>query len=183
VKGMSDLPAVHVLTVAMEDFQKLKRQAERAIAQLSDDEFFFQLNNDQNSIYVIMKHMAGNMLSRWTDFRTTDGEKPERNRDEEFIERVVPRANVLEYWEHGWNCLFKALRSIQPDELMNQITIREECLSIFSAISRQLAHYAYHVGQIVLLAKHIRGRDWNYLTIPRGQSEQFNREMRNRAKE
>lgn len=171
------IPA-HVIEIVLAELHKLKTQSDRTIAQLRDEDLFFQLNPDQNSIYVIMKHMARNMLSRWTDFRTTDGEKDWRNRDEEFIERVVPRQQVLNHWESGWKCLFDAMASIQPDELMRTITIRGEAMSLFQAINRQTAHYGYHVGQIVLLAKHIRGKDWQYLTIPRGQSEQFNRQMR-----
>lgn len=176
----SDIPT-HVLQIVLAELHKLKSQSDRAIAQLRDEDLFVQLNPDQNSISVIMKHMSGNMLSRWMDFRTTDGEKDWRNRDDEFVERIVPRAQVLEHWERGWKCLFNAMNSIQQDELMRTITIRGEAMSLFQAINRQTAHYGYHVGQIVLLAKHIRGKDWQYLTIPRGQSEQFNEQMRQRC--
>jgi hypothetical protein len=168
----------HVLMAVDDELHKLKSSADRAIAQLADDELFIQLNSDQNSIYVILKHMAGNMLSRWTDFRTTDGEKPNRNRDEEFVERRVSRAEILAYWERGWARCFAAVASMRPEELDQPlIVIRGQRMSVFEALNRQTAHYAYHVGQIILIAKHICGPRWKYLTIPRGQSEQFHQQM------
>jgi hypothetical protein len=177
---MSNALADGVLASCIDEFGKLKRMAERAIEQLADEDLFFQLNPDQNSIYVIMKHMAGNMLSRWTDFLTSDGEKPWRHRDQEFIEEVVPRAQVMEKWANGWECVFAALRGMTGEDLARTIVIRGEKMSAFSAISRQISHYGYHVGQIVLLAKHIKlskSQDWKYLTIPRGKSQEFNQGM------
>ena len=166
-----------ILAAVLDELHKLKRMAERAMAQLRDEDFFFRLNGDQNSVYVIVKHLAGNMRSRWTDFRTADGEKPDRNRDEEFVERTgVARAEIMATWERGWACTFAAVGSVRPEELgLELVRIRGERMTVFAAINRQTSHYAYHVGQIVLLAKHVRGADWQYLTIPRGQSEQYNR--------
>lgn len=181
MKASSKL-AEHILAVVIQDFRKLKKQCEHAIFQLHDDELFFQLNSDQNSVYVIMKHLGGNMLSRWTDFRTTDGEKPDRDRDEEFVERRVSRTEIMAYWESGWDCLLSAMLSVRPDELQSPVVIRGESMSLFTAINRQTAHYAYHTGQIILIAKHIRGVEWKYLTIPRGQSKQYNEKLNSSSK-
>ena len=157
---------------AMRAYKKL---AEKAIAQIKDEEFFVTLDDESNSIAVIMKHMAGNMLSRWTDFLTSDGEKPNRNRDMEFvIESNTTKDEVVAYWERGWQCVFDALQPLHPEDCEKTITIRGEPHTIVQALNRQLMHYAYHIGQIVFLAKHFRATEWNSLSIPRNRSAQFN---------
>jgi hypothetical protein len=163
-----------ILTACVEEFHKLKEMAERAMEQLEDHDFHFRLHDDANSIGVIVKHLAGNMRSRFSDFLTSDGEKPERHRDNEFIEEQLPRSDIMSLWETGWEIIFGALKPLNDSDLCRIVTIRGEPHTVFKAINRQTAHYGYHVGQIVLLARHIKGSDWKYLTIPRGQSEQFN---------
>jgi hypothetical protein len=172
----------HTATMAALDgeLRRYKRTAERAFDQLADQDFFFRLNDRQNSIWVIIKHLAGNMHSRWTDFLTSDGEKPGRHRDNEFVEDVVPRAHIMQVWEDGWACTFNAISPLCDGDLLKTITIRGEPMTAVSAITRQIAHYASHIGQIMLIAKHIKGNDWKWLTIPPGQSEQFNRQLRDR---
>jgi len=153
---------------AMRAYKKL---AGKALAQLKDEEFFVTLDDEGNSVAVVMKHMAGNMLSRWTDFLSSDGEKPNRNRDMEFvIERNTTKDAVLDYWERGWQCVFAALDPLQVDDLETRVFIRGEEHTVVQAINRQLMHYAYHIGQIVYLAKHFRATDWNSLSIPRNRS-------------
>ena len=146
--------AQHYLNDAIKTFRDYKKLAEGAFAQISDKDFFKTLDEESNSIAVNMKHMAGNMISRWTDFLTTDGEKPERNRDIEFV--MLPgtsKDDILAYWEKGWKCVFEAVGPLQPEDLMRTIKIRGQDHTVIQAINRQLAHYAYHVGQIVFLAK------------------------------
>jgi hypothetical protein len=169
-----------ILATTIADFRKLKTMGEKTFAQLGEEDFHYQLNTDQNSIAVIVKHLAGNMLSRWTDFLTSDGEKPDRNRDQEFVEERLSKARLMEMWDRGWKCTFDALTPLKGEDLGKTIVIRGEPMSVFAAINRQTSHYAYHIGQIVLLAKHIRGGEWKYLTIPRGQSEQFNQQIEKR---
>lgn len=148
--------------------RKLKTQAERAIVQIKDKQLFLVLDPESNSIAIIMKHMAGNMRSRWTDFLISDGEKPNRNRDAEFETRdSETRKEVLADWEDGWACALRAISDLKPDDLGKTITIRGEAHSVLQAINRQLTHYAAHVGQIVFLAKHYAGSDWKSLSIPR----------------
>ena len=159
------------------EFRRYKTNAERVFEQLSDEQFFLRLNDDQNSVYVIVKHMTGNMRSRFTDFMTSDGEKPDRDRDREFVEEVVPREKIMEMWERGWACVFAALAAMKGGDLSRTVTVRLEEMSAASAIARQVAHYAYHVGQITLLGKHFKGKDWKYVTIPPGSSQTFNRGM------
>jgi hypothetical protein len=166
------------LAAAIDEFRKTRAHAEKAFAQLRDEDFFVRLSDQQCSIAAYVRHLAGNMRSRWTDFLTSDGEKPDRNRESEFAEHVVPREQIMSLWEAGWSTLFNALTSLQPGDLEKTVYIRNEPQSVVQAIIRQVAHYAWHVGQIVLLAKHIRtarGQPWNYLTIPPGQSAAFNR--------
>jgi hypothetical protein len=172
--------SLHDLTLAaaVEEFRKTKAYAEKAFAQLRDEDFFVRLNDQQSSIAAYIRHVAGNMRSRWTDFLTTDGEKPDRDRENEFAETAVPRADLLATWEAGWHTLFAALESLQPGDLERTVLIRKEPHSVIQAIIRQIAHYTWHVGQIVLLAKHIktnRHEPWNYMTIPPGGSQAFNR--------
>ncbi|HKS10398.1 MAG TPA: DUF1572 family protein [Pyrinomonadaceae bacterium] len=153
---------------AMRAYKKL---AEKALDQLEDDEYFVTLDEESNSIAVVMKHMAGNMFSRWTDFLTTDGEKPNRNRDYEFvISPETTKDDMRDYWERGWQCVFDAIDPLQIEDLEKTVYIRGEEHTVVMAINRQLMHYAYHIGQIVFLAKHFRASDWNSLSIPRNRS-------------
>ena len=152
-----------------------KRLAEGAISQLSDHELFLQLDPESNSVAVIMKHIAGNIASRLTDFLTSDGEKPDRHRDREFeISPATTRAQLMQMWEAAWQIAFDTFASLQPADLERRVTIRGEPCTAFQALHRAVAHYAYHVGQIVFLAKHFRGAEWKTLSIARGESEQFN---------
>ena len=153
---------------AMRAYKKL---AEKALDQLTADDYFVTLDEESNSVAVVMKHMAGNMFSRWTDFLTTDGEKPNRNRDYEFV--ILPattKDELRDYWERGWQCVFDALDPLQIEDLEKRVYIRGEEHTVVQAINRQLMHYAYHIGQIVFLAKHFRATNWNSLSIPRNRS-------------
>jgi hypothetical protein len=151
-----------------------KRLAEGAVAQVSDDELFHQLDAEANSIAVIMKHISGNQRSRFTDFLTTDGEKPDRYRDTEFEILARPsREELMRKWEEGWSIVFATLDSLKPKDFSRTVTIRGEPHTIIQALNRANAHYAYHVGQIVLLAKHLRGVEWKTLSIARGQSTEY----------
>jgi uncharacterized protein DUF1572 len=154
-----------------------KKLAEGAIAQVSDSELYIVLDPEMNSIALIVKHMSGNMCSRWTDFLTTDGEKPTRNRDIEFEDPPATRAELMAMWEFGWSCLCGALEPLTDADLSRTITIRGEAHSVMQAINRQVAHYPYHCGQIVLLAKHFRSSQWQSLSVPRNKSEEFNRKV------
>ncbi len=147
------------------------------MAQVSDEQLLTVLDGEANSIAVIVKHMAGNMRSRWTDFLTSDGEKPDRNRDTEFEDAPATRAAMLALWEEGWQCLFKALGALSEPDLQRTVTIRGEAHSVMQAINRQMAHYSYHCGQIVLLAKHFMHADWKSLSVPRKQTADFNRRV------
>lgn len=158
-------------------FRYYKKLAENAMAQINDDQLFATLDAESNSIAIVVKHMVGNMRSRFTDFLTSDGEKPSRNRDAEFIDPVQTRQALLEEWEAGWTCLFSALEGLTEDDLKRTITIRNEPHSVLQAINRQVAHYAYHVGQIVMLAKHFGHEDWQSLSVPRNRSAEFNRKV------
>ena len=158
---------------AVSAMRAYKKLAEKAIAQLKDEEFFVTLDEEANSIAVVMKHMAGNMISRWADFLTSDGEKPDRNRDLEFvIQPQTTKDDVLAYWERGWGCVFDALESLHLEDFEKTVKIRGEEHTIVQAINRQLMHYAYHIGQIVFLAKHFRSAEWKSLSIPRNRSTQ-----------
>ena len=147
------------------------------MAQLTDDQLFVALDGEMNSIAVIVKHMAGNMRSRWTDFLTTDGEKPDRDRDAEFLDPPAGRGDLLSLWEDGWSRLFQALEPLTDADLTRTITIRGEAHSVMQAINRQMAHYSLHCGQIIFLAKHLRGADWKTLSVPRGASAHFNEKV------
>ena len=166
--------ATHYLDEARRQFRGQKRMGESAMAQLRDEDFFFMLDSESNSVAILVKHLAGNMRSRFTDLLTTDGEKPDRFRDREFeIPSSITRADVMKWWEEGWACVFTAIDALKPEDLMHTVTIRGEPHSVLQAINRQIAHYAAHVGQIVFLAKHLRSSEWKTLTIPRGKSEEF----------
>jgi Protein of unknown function (DUF1572) len=157
-----------------------KKLAEKGMAQLNDEEFFVTIDEESNSVAVVMKHMAGNMFSRWTDFLTSDGEKPNRNRDMEFvIEPQTTKDDVLAYWEGGWACVFEALEPLRPEDCEKKVMIRGEEHTIVQAINRQLMHYSYHIGQIVFLAKHFRSAEWQSLSIPKNRSAEFNAYLTN----
>lgn len=160
---------------ALLEFRKSKRLAERAMAQLDEREIFHQLDPEANSIAVIVKHMAGNMRSRWTDFLTSDGEKPDRHRDTEFEINAMAttRADVMRMWEAGWSHVFAAIEPLGAEDLSRTITIRGESHTVMQAINRQLTHYAQHVGQIIFLAKHFKSTAWQTLSISRGQSQNY----------
>ena len=157
------------------EFRRLKSLAEKALAQVTDEELFRLQGPEENSIAIVVKHMAGNLRSRWTDFLTTDGEKPDRNRDGEFvIERGETRSSLMERWENGWRALFTAIGPLTDRDLEAKVRIRGEEHSVVQAIQRQISHYAYHVGQIVLLARHFAGPRWHTLSVPRGGSTTYN---------
>ena len=158
-------------------FAHYKKLAESAIAQMTDEQLFIALGNEENSIAIIVKHLAGNMRSRWTNFLEADGEKPNRNRDDEFVQDFTSREQLLSVWEGGWSVLFETLRALSDQDLGRSITIRGEAHSVMQAINRQVAHNSYHVGQIVLLAKHLASDGWNTLTVPRNKSAEFNRRV------
>ncbi|MGH7644543.1 MAG: DUF1572 family protein [Gemmatimonadales bacterium] len=162
------------LADALLQLHKLKGLADRAVAQTRDEDFFRTLDAESNSIALIMKHLAGNMRSRWTGFLTSDGEKPHRDRDSEFVvEAGDTRATILERWETGWRLLVAAVTPLTTADLGRTVTIRGEPHTVLEAINRQLTHYASHVGQIILLAKHFAGPAWRSLSIPRGKSKEF----------
>jgi hypothetical protein len=164
----------HFLDDGLLQLRKLKELADKALAQIEPDAMFAVLDDEANSIAVIMKHMAGNMRSRWTDFLTTDGEKPDRERDQEFvIDGTNSHAQILATWEDGWSCLFAAISALTPNDLGKKVQIRGQGHTVVEAINRQLIHYAEHVGQIVLLAKHYAGPNWQSLSIPRGKSKEY----------
>ena len=158
-------------------FRMYKQMGEGAMAQVGDEDLFVQLDSEANSIATLVKHMAGNMRSRWTGFLTTDGEKPDRDRDGEFIDPPSTRQALMEMWETGWSCVFGALEPLSEGDLARPIAIRGEAHSVMQAINRQLAHYAAHVGQIVLLAKHFACDRWQSLSVPRNRSAEFNRRV------
>ena len=158
-------------------FRYYKRLAEREMAQVSDQQLQEAMGSEMNSIAVIVKHMAGNMRSRWTDFLTTDGEKPSRDRDSEFVEPPPTRDSLMALWDEGWDCLFAALEPLSDEDLSRRITIRGEAHSVMQAVNRQVAHYAHHCGQIVLLANYFKGHKWETLSIPRQGSAEFNQRV------
>ena len=174
--------APHYLDEIRRQFRGHKRLGEGAIAQLNDEELFVALDPESNSIAVIVKHLAGNMRSRFTDFLTTDGEKPDRHRDQEFELIPTTRAEVMRWWEQGWDHVFSAIEPLKPEDVTRTVTVRGEPHSVLQALNRQVAHYAYHVGQIVFLAKHFRSSQWKSLSVPRGQSEEFNARMAQKQK-
>ena len=158
-------------------FQYYKELGDKTFAQLSDEQLFWKYNEESNSIAVIVQHLAGNMLSRWTNFLTEDGEKDWRNRDSEFENNFTTKEEVLEYWEKGWKCLFDALNQLDEQNLNYPIYIRGEKHTVLDAVLRQLTHYPYHIGQIVYIAKMMKNDDWKTLSIARNKSDDFNIEM------
>lgn len=157
----------HYLHVVVKKFHELKKSAERTFEQLDSDDWNWFYNADSNSIAVIIKHMSGNMISRWSDFLTSDGEKPSRHRDEEFENEFMSEEMLLDVWNRGWEVFLNTLRSLKPKDLLSTVFIREEPHSVLEAIERQMSHYSYHVGQIVYVAKLRKSDDWKSLTIPR----------------
>ncbi len=171
-----DSLATHYLDEIRRQLRGHKRLAEGALAQLNDNDFFVELDRESNSIAILIKHISGNMRSRFTDFLTTDGEKPDRHRDGEFeVTGKTSREELMRWWEQGWACTFAAVDSLTPDDLMRTIYIRQEPHTVVQALNRALTHYAFHLGQIVFLAKHFRSNAWKTLSVPRGKSEEFNR--------
>jgi hypothetical protein len=166
-----------IVDTTLSELRKVKRLADQAVEQLDDEQLWTRVDPESNSVAVVMRHMAGNMRSRWTDFRTTDGEKPDRRRDQEFEDVAISRSELLAEWEDGWQRVFGALSSITDDDLEETIYIREEPHTIYRAIVRQIVHYAGHTYQILALGKHLKGPDWRSLSIPRGKSEEVNQRM------
>lgn len=154
-----------------------KELGDKTFEQLTDEDFHFQPNEESNSIAIIIQHVAGNILSRWTDFLTTDGEKEWRNRDVEFEEQHLTKKELTDFWQKGWDCCLDTLNTLTEEDLLKTIYIRSEGLLVVDAINRQLAHYPYHVGQIIYLAKIIKNKDWQNLSIAKNNSEKFNRQM------
>lgn len=172
---MDSIPS-HLLDEIRRQMRGHKRLAEGALSQLKDADFFVTLDAESNSIAILIKHIAGNMRSRFTDFLTSDGEKPTRHRDQEFeMSANTSREDLMRWWEEGWAVVFSALDSLLPDDLMRTIYIRQEPHTVVQALNRALAHYAFHLGQVVFLAKHLRSNEWKTLSVPRGKSEEFNR--------
>lgn len=160
---------------SLQSFGNYKKLAERAIEQVSDEEFFAAIDAEANSIAVVVKHVAGNLHSRWSDFLTTDGEKTTRNRDMEFETAGDTRDGLMQFWKTGWQVLFDNVGRLTEDDFAKTVTIRGEPHTIVEAINRQLTHYSYHIGQIVLLAKHFRSADWQTLSVPKNKSAEFNK--------
>jgi len=166
--------AAHYIDEARRQFRGHKRMGEAAMAQLRDEDFFRTLDSESNSVAVLVKHLAGNMRSRFTDFLTSDGEKPDRFRDREFeLSATTTRAEVMKWWEEGWAIALGAIEALKPEDVMRAVTVRGEPHTVLQAVNRQVAHYAQHTGQIVFLAKHLRSGEWKTLSIPRGKSEEF----------
>jgi hypothetical protein len=158
-------------------FRFYKKMGEGAMEQVSDEQLFAALDGEMNSIAIVVKHMAGNMRSRWTDFLTSDGEKPDRDRDSEFMAPPDTRESLMRLWNQGWDKVFEALEPLSEADMQRTVTIRGEAHSVMQAMNRQIAHYSYHVGQIVFLAKHFRASEWKSLSVPRNKSAEFNRKV------
>jgi hypothetical protein len=158
-------------------FHYYKKLGEGAMEQVTDEQLFATLDAEMNSIAIIVKHLAGNMRSRWTDFLTSDGEKPDRNRDTEFEQPPATRAELLKVWNEGWDRVFTALAPLSESDLHHTVTIRSEPHSVMQAINRQIAHYSYHIGQMVFLAKHLNATGWKSLSVPRNRSAEFNNKV------
>jgi len=168
---------------AVESFRNYKRLAERAIEQIDDKEFFAVIDAESNSVAVIVKHIAGNLHSRWRDFLTSDGEKQDRNRDTEFEMTGDSREGLMQFWETGWQTLFDNIEPLTADDFSKTITIRGQSHTVVEAINRQLTHYAYHIGEIVFLAKHLKSTDWKTLSVPRNKSAEFNQFLADKQKD
>ena len=165
------------LKVVVERFKSVKTLGDKTIEQLSEQDIHWTYNQESNSVAVIVKHLSGNMVSRWTDFLTSDGEKENRNRDEEFIDDIFSKSELMRVWEKGWNVLIDTLTGLKEEDLLKTIKIRGEKHFVLEAIERQMTHYAYHVGQIVYIGKQLKDSEWKTLSIPRGKSEDYRKEM------
>jgi len=163
---------------AVKRFKVYKDLGDKTFAQLSVADFFYRPSPDSNNIAIIIQHLYGNMLSRWTNLLTEDGEKEWRSRDKEFVQADAGKEDLISFWNTGWNCLLSTLQSLQPEDLTKIIYIRTEPLTVYSAILRQLAHYPHHVGQIITIARLIKDKEWQSLSIEKGKSEQFNLQMK-----
>jgi hypothetical protein len=161
------------LSISIQDFKNLKKLAEKAMEQLEPNDYHWQPDKESNSIAVLIKHLSGNMISRSTDFLTTDGEKPDRNRDNEFIDDIDSVETLMAKWERGWDCLFKTLSSLGEEDLNKTVYIRGEPHSVIKAINRQIMHYTGHIGQIIYISKHLKSETWKTLSIPRGKSADY----------
>ncbi|CEE01697.1 hypothetical protein BT1A1_1874 [Caldibacillus thermoamylovorans] len=171
------------LRVVIERFKSVKTLGDKTIEQLSEQDIHWTYNQESNSIAVIVKHLSGNMISRWTDFLTSDGEKENRNLDEEFIDDISSKSELISVWEKGWDVLIDTLTGLKEDDLLKTIKIRGEKHLVLEAIERQMAHYAYHVGQIVYIGKQLKNNEWKTLSIPRGKSEDYRKEMLERHRD
>jgi len=171
------------LRVVIERFKSVKTLGDKTIEQLSEKDIHWTYNQESNSIAVIVKHLSGNMISRWTYFLTSDGEKENRNRDEEFIDDISSKSELISVWEKGWDALIDTLTGLKEDDLLKTIKIRGEKHLVLEAIERQMAHYAYHVGQIVYIGKQLKNNEWKTLSIPRGKSEDYRKEMLERHRD
>ena len=178
---MSNSTGKHYLENCIKEFKGIKSLGDKTFGRIKDEDFFRAPDTESNSIAVIVRHLSGNMISRWTDFLTSDGEKPDRNRDEEF-ERLfyTDKDDIISRWEKGWNSLFDALESLNESDLLKIVYIRNQPLTVIEAINRQLTHYSYHIGQIVYLAKHFLLLEWKSLSIEKGKSDEFNRKLMKR---
>lgn len=166
------------LASCIKEFRGLKELGDKTFSQIKDEGFFWAPDEESNSIAIIVRHLSGNMISRWTDFLTTDGEKENRQRDEEFDRLFyTDKDDVISRWEKGWKCVFEALEPLAEEDLLKEVFIRKQKHSVTEAINRQLAHYGYHIGQIVYIGKHIESVNWKSLSIPRGESKEFNKKM------
>lgn len=168
---------IEYLKVVQEKFISVKSLGDKTISQLSEDDIHWTLNNGSNSIAVIVKHVSGNMVSRWSDFLISDGEKPSRNREQEFEDNITSKQELIEIWEKGWNTLIESLNNLGEQELLKNIYIRGESHTVLEAIERQMAHYAYHIGQLVYIGKQIKNENWESLSIPKGKSEEYLQQM------
>lgn len=168
---------IEYLKVVQEKFKSVKGLGDKTINQLSEDDIHWTLNKGSNSVTVIVKHLSGNMESRWSDFLTSDGEKPNRNREQEFEDNISSKQELIEIWEKGWNTLFESLSNLGEQDLLKNIYIRGESHTVLEAIERQMAHYAYHIGQLVYIGKQTKGENWENLSIPIGKSEEYLQQM------
>lgn len=165
------------LKVVQERFRSVKELGDKTIQQLSEDDIHWALNLSSNNIAIIVKHLSGNMNSRWTDFLTSDGEKTNRKRDQEFANTITSKQEMISIWERGWSTLTKTIDNLNEEDLLKNIYIRGESHTVIDAIERQMAHYAYHIGQIVYVGKQIKNEEWESLSIPKGKSEEYLRQM------
>ena len=172
----------HYLEEIRRQYRGYKRLGEGALEQTRNEDLFTALDPESNSIAIIVKHLAGNMRSRFTDFLTTDGEKPDRHRDQEFEMSAVGRGDLMNWWDQGWAAVFSTVESLKPEDLSRTVTIRGEPHTVLQALNRAMAHFAYHIGQIVFLAKHFRSTEWTSLSVPRGKSQEFNAKMDEKKK-